>query len=491
VADDKPIIIIKKKGGHGGAHGGAWKVAYADFVTAMMAFFMVMWLVNTADQSTKQNIASYFRKPGIFESGSGTPLLVGEAGILQDGYVPAHPEETKQRHKGSFAEKLPGKTGTDTTDVLKKRVTTEGEPGAIGNREWQQEQLDGFASEPIPEDELLFEPERLNRKPQELTEQKEREKKILPGEGKLAEKQALSDKDKSLGEKEKNLGEKEKNLADQEATAGAAMVQAENAMKMMREAAEELKKIIASAPELKEMLGIVDIKVDADGLNVEIMDTDKISMFELGSSRINPAAEEAFQKIGAFIAKLPNNVDLVGHTDGKPYASQKGGYSNWELSADRANAARRLLEKGGVDPTRFTSVVGRADQELRLPTEPFAASNRRITLKMRFNPALVPAAPADALDEFNRLENRYREGQTPTAPSAEPKPAPKVDEISPEAAAAAKEVLPSNAKVGTGPNQKIRLPKEAPPTTNPNIMPRDKIFGDVPVFVPVDPFATP
>ncbi|MFM1847877.1 MAG: hypothetical protein RL417_1351, partial [Pseudomonadota bacterium] len=459
-------------------------VAYADFVTAMMAFFMVMWLVNTADQSTKQNIASYFRKPGIFESGSGTPLLIGEAGILQDGYVPAHPEETKQRHKGSFSEKLPGKSGTDPTDVLKKRVTTEGEPGAIGNREWQQEQLDGFASEPIPEDELLFEPERLNRKPQQQIEEREKERKVLPGEGKLAEQKALSDK-------EKNLGEKEKNLADQDAPAGAAMAQVEAAMKQMREAAEELKKIIASAPELKEMLGIVDIKVEADGLNIEIMDTDKISMFELGSSRINPETEDAFQKIGGFIAKLPNNVDIVGHTDGKPYASQRGGYSNWELSADRANAARRLLEKGGVDPKRFTSVVGRADQELRVPSEPFASSNRRITLKMRFNPALVPAMPADILEDFSKLEDKYRDGRTEAAPRGAPTPQPKPAGVSHEAAAAAAEVLPPNAVVSSNPNQKIKLPREAPPTMNPNVMPRDKIFGDVPVFVPVDPFATP
>jgi chemotaxis protein MotB len=478
VADDKPIIIIKKKGGHGGAHGGAWKVAYADFVTAMMAFFMVMWLVNSADQKAKANIASYFRKPGIFESGSGTPLLIGEAGILQDGFVPAHPEDTKQRHKGSHAEPLPERSGTDSTDVLKKRVTTEGDPGAIGNREWQQEQLDGFASEPIPEDELNFEPERLNRKPQQVSETAEKQNRVLPGPGGLADKH-------SPGGKEKSFGEKEKNLADLDGKAAAAL-------KAMQNAAQELQQVIASSPELKEMLGIVDIKVEADGLNIEIMDTDKISMFELGSSRINSVSEAAFQKIGAFIAKLPNNVDIVGHTDAKPFASQRrGGYSNWELSADRANAARRLLEKGGVDPKRFTSVVGRADQELRVPTEPFASSNRRITVKMRFNPALVPAAPPTALEDFSRIENQFRDGQRSIAPAAASPPQAKAAEISPEAAAATAEVLPPNAVVSSNPNQKIKLPREAPPTMNPNIMPRDKIFGDVPGFVPVDPFATP
>ena len=88
MADDKPIIVIKKKGGHGGHHGGAWKVAYADFVTAMMAFFMVMWLVNSAETKTKKAIASYFRRPGLFESGSGTPLLIGGSGMLPEAFAP-------------------------------------------------------------------------------------------------------------------------------------------------------------------------------------------------------------------------------------------------------------------------------------------------------------------------------------------------------------------------------------------------------------------
>jgi len=433
-------------------------VAYADFVTAMMAFFMVMWLVNTADQSTKKNIASYFRKPGIFTSGSGTPLMMGEQGILQDGFVPAHPEETKQRHKGSFAEKLPGKTGSDPTDVLKKRVTTEGEPGKIGNREWQQEQLDGFASEPIPEDELQFEPERLNRKMPQKRDL-EVEKKIMPGEGKVSDKPVKSERTREERD-------------------------ADKALERIKELAEEIEKMIASAPDLQEMLGIVDIKVEADGLNIEIMDTDKISMFELGSSRINPASESAFAKIGALIAKLPNNIDLVGHTDGKPYASQRGGYSNWELSADRANAARRLLEKGGVDPKRFTSVVGRADQELRVPADPFAPSNRRITMKMRFNPDLLPAAPVESISEFPQIESKYRaERDRPAAEPVAPPPAP--------ASTAVGDTLPPNAAILPGPNQKVKLPREAPPTMNPSIMPRDKIFGDLPPIVPIDPFATP
>ena len=90
--EETPIIIIKKSGGHGGHHGGAWKIAYADFVTAMMAFFMVMWLVNSADVTTRASIASYFRRPGMFEAGHGTPLEIGSVGILTDSYAPPNPQ---------------------------------------------------------------------------------------------------------------------------------------------------------------------------------------------------------------------------------------------------------------------------------------------------------------------------------------------------------------------------------------------------------------
>jgi flagellar motor protein MotB len=120
MADDKPIIVIKKKGGHGGHHGGAWKVAYADFVTAMMAFFMVMWLVNSASEPTRQNIASYFRKPGLFASGSGTPLQIGGAGFLEDA-APPRPDE-KKKGSGMSATREKKKSGTDDDD-LEKRVT--------------------------------------------------------------------------------------------------------------------------------------------------------------------------------------------------------------------------------------------------------------------------------------------------------------------------------------------------------------------------------
>jgi chemotaxis protein MotB len=316
VADDKPIIIIKKKGGHGGHHGGAWKVAYADFVTAMMAFFMVMWLVSAAQTPTKQAIASYFRKPGIFESGSGTPLLIGEAGILQDGPAPSHPEDTKQLYPGKSQERLHGHTGTDSDSTGDKRVTYRGEEGKRDSVPDKDAAQRGFQAIE-PEDFKIADQLTLNKRPL----------------------------DKTI---ENKVGEPD--------SFGVTREQREQALAVAAQVQQEL----AATPEFKELLGLVDVKLDADGLNIEIMDTEKTSMFQSGSAQIQRDAEEAFSKLGPIIARFPNTVDIVGHTDARPFGKRPGGYGNWDLSSERANAARKILERNGVPIDRIASEIGRA-----------------------------------------------------------------------------------------------------------------------------------
>jgi len=331
MADDKPIIIIKKKGGHGGHHGGAWKIAYADFVTAMMCFFLVMWLVNSAEVTTRQAIASYFRRPGIFSEGSGTPLQIGGAGILEDAFAPQKSSENKGTGRGLEQRQLAG-TPVATPKV---RVTV-------------QPQLT-----PMVDD-------------------KEGDTTKKAGEDKSEEKdQAKDDKSGASG------GEQNGGLSEEELKALAERSKIDSI-------ASQLKASIAGSPELAKLLGIVDVKVEADGLNLEIMDTDKTSMFSSGSSQVLPDAREAFTKLAELLKPLPNKIDIVGHTDAKPFSARVGGYSNWELSADRANAARKLLELSGIEADRITSVVGRADREPKNVKDPYANSNRRITLKMRF-----------------------------------------------------------------------------------------------------------
>ncbi len=406
MADDKPIIVIKKKGGHGGHHGGAWKVAYADFVTAMMAFFMVMWLVNSASSPTRENIASYFRKPGIFDTGSGSPLMIGAAGILPDA-PPPKPEE-KKKSMGTSQERLNKKTGTDI-DEGKNRITDRGDKGkGMGDQA-------GLGST-APTD------------PSDLDQPNFKAHGISNDVGQL---QTLT---------------------------------------------EKIEKEIADSPELKKLVGIVDVKIDADGLNIEIMDTEKSSMFSLGSARVLPEAADAFKKLGTILAGVSNSIDIVGHTDAKPFPGKTNGYSNWELSSDRANAARRLLLSEGIAPSRITSVVGRADKELKKPDAPLDPSNRRITLKMRFNSLthVNLAKDPSALKNLKVDEQKFQE-----------KEAEKVHSLS------TKDVLEGNKAETSKPKEKgtISLPDENSPQGNPDLIGRDKIFGDNPVIGPTDHFA--
>lgn len=398
MADDKPIIVVKKKGGHGGHHGGAWKVAYADFVTAMMAFFMVMWLINSAETSTKSNIARYFKRPGIFEQGSGTPLLIGEAGILTDAYVPPHMAEDRLG-RGHSTEKQQGESGTERREDLEGNVT----PEKLVKSEEEQAKLD------INEDE--------------------------EGELSPVQKQRIA----------------------------------------AEHLAEKIRKQVESYPELEELLGIVDIKVEADGLNIEIMDTEKSSMFKSASARIEQQAQAAFSKLAEILKKVPNKIDIVGHTDAIPFSSRKGGYSNWELSADRANAARRILEQGGIEPERIISVVGRADRELRDVENPFAAANRRITLKMRFDTDMTVdlSEEPEALDEF-------KQQLTEAEIEAYEKQREMGHRWVPEKIIRAQKVTKNT----------VELPPENVPDMTPGaaVVKKDKIFGDSPVFGPETPF---
>jgi len=324
MADDKPIIVIKKKGGHGGHHGGAWKVAYADFVTAMMAFFLVMWLVNTTESPTKENIASYFRNPGIFEDGSGSPLSRGSSGMLHEAMTPFYQEDEGY---------VPGQGG----EMLYDEITREILEGLT------EEQKMFFLERRAELEELIIEEE------------------ILKMEGLAA----------------------------------------------------ELQERMESTPELEDLMGSVDIQIRSDGLYIEIMDTEKSSMFALGGSTILPDARKAFYEISKVLAPLPNKIDIHGHTDSRPFISRQNNYSNWELSAERANAARRLLElDGNIPGDRISSVIGRADREPRNAEDPEAAGNRRISLLVRYNfDGILDAMDASEISKLESSENAFIEGE--------------------------------------------------------------------------------
>lgn len=252
-SDPTPEVLVrKKKCRRHGHHGGAWKVAYADFATAMMAFFLVMWLMN---QSTlvKGGIAGYFSDPIAYSEG-----VTGGAG--EEGGL--NPEA----------------------------------PGGPGN------------PEPLTREELI-----------------------------------------------------------------------EQGREAMRLKAEEIAEAIASNPELQRNAAMIAVTVTSEGMLIELMESEEAVFFDVGSSDMSSGGLEAVRVIGGIVADLPNGVVVEGHTDSKPY-SDDGRYSNWELSTDRANVARRVLEESGVHADRIDAVRGYASTRPRYEDDAEDPRNRRVSI---------------------------------------------------------------------------------------------------------------
>jgi chemotaxis protein MotB len=304
MGEAKPVIIKKKKGGHGhgGHHGGAWKVAYADFVTAMMAFFLVMWILGLSE-STRRAIAGYFREPGLFShvTGKGQPLS-----ITGDG---------QSLHRGDGSGAATGKRRSDLFDIGPYQ-----RGGGAGKG-------DGVSANTV-----------------------------------------------------------------------------------QKEVAEALRKLGDRDPGLRVILGSVSVRITAEGLRVELADSKEAAFFELGSARPSRAAREVLGALAAQLGKLDNRVEIEGHTDGRAYGAGAG-YTNWDLSVDRANATRRLLVERGVPERMITSVAGFADTKLHKPDQPLAPSNRRVTLVVRYGAAQeIPARRPAAFRPISDEEIRRADG---------------------------------------------------------------------------------
>jgi chemotaxis protein MotB len=276
----RPIIIKKVIKGGAGHHGGAWKVAYADFVTAMMAFFLMLWLLSSTTEIQKAGIADYFNSvPMITRSDSGASGLLAGTTVAKEGAMTStvHPLVTKPE-----------------TENPKMR------PGAIPPRE-----------------ETNISDERFKE------EQRKRE--------------------------EENF-EKAKAALEQ-------------AMK--------------ASPELSDESLMVDMT--PEGLRIQLLDQAEKPLFASGGTNLLPHTRELLRKVSGVIQQLPNEISVRGHTDSVPYGPGAD-YTNWELSAERANAARRVLIKDGMPSTRLNNVVGKADTDHLFPNNPRDGRNRRISI---------------------------------------------------------------------------------------------------------------
>lgn len=279
-------IVVKKKKGHGGHHGGAWKVAYADFVTAMMALFIVLWIIGQSSQ-IKQAIASYFKDPGVFTSTS-------SGGVL---------------------------SGAQKTAAL--------------------------PPPPVPLSKVIAELEKLK------------------------------------------------------AEAG------------------NIQNAISSIPDFSKFKDKIQVTVSAEGLRIDLVEDTEGLFFDIGKANIKPDTVRLLKLISSRLATLPNNVVVEGYTDARPYASS--GYSNWNLSADRANSARKVMEENGIRQNQISEVRGFADRKLRMPDKPLDFSNRRVSILVTPSESAKESPQSQGTTQPPAAQPTQPVQQGPNLPAAEQK----------------------------------------------------------------------
>jgi chemotaxis protein MotB len=272
-----PIIVIKKKGGHGGHHGGAWKVAYADFVTAMMALFIVLWLLNSSKQ-VQDAVGGYFKDP------TGTSKKVGSDMV-----------------------------GSGENFIVSK----------------------------------------------------------------------------------------------------------DN----MAQLKEELQKAVREVPNFDKLKNHIDMTVTNEGLRIELTESASGTFYDPGSAKLNADGQSLLMLLAKELGKLPNKIAIEGHTDAKPYAPNSN-YSNWELSADRANAARRMMQENGLGESQVSQVRGFADQRLRKPDAPLDPANRRVSLIVQYleKPVGAPGVAGAGTEGGKTPDSKAPGGKPANAKPAGTKP---------------------------------------------------------------------
>ena len=328
------IIIRKEEVVEGGHHGGAWKVAYADFVTAMMAFFLLMWLLNATTQEQRAGLADYFSPNSITSrnaSGFGAPFggltpnldgsLASDRGAVQVTPGPTRPIMGPDDSEEDDA--APSKPRTNGPSLL--TVAQDGVSAA------QASHVQTTAPDASPSPAARVAPP-VAKDPATEAEREGRERAAF------------------------------------------------------ERAAEQIREAVRSDPALAGLAKQLAIDITPEGLRIQILDEDRQPMFGFGTSALNDRARSLMAKVAPVLLRLSQPVAIDGHTDAAPYRG--GDRSNWDLSAERANATRRLLTDAGLPEARIRSVAGHADRDPLLPAEPLAAANRRIAvLVLRDRPA--------------------------------------------------------------------------------------------------------
>ena len=353
------IVIRKTEIVEGGHHGGAWKVAYADFVTAMMAFFLLMWLLNATTEDQRKGLADYFSPSNLMShSSSGTGKPFGGHTAFDDGAMVSD--------RGRVEVLVGKRPSVDQTEDGDDPVLTEPHHARKG---------DGVGVGPMQDDQNADDDPDVTAKGQKGT-------RAVQGPGGPAEVAGQAGAD---GMKMSAVDKTEQAKAAQEAAQRATAEKA-----AFETAAEQIKQAVRSDPALADLAKQLAIDMTPAGLRIQILDELKLPMFATGSASPNERARLLVQKVVPILNKLSEPISIAGYTDAQPFPGPDR--TNWELSAERANATRRLLVDGGLAEARMQSVTGHADHDLLLPNDPFAPANRRIAILVQRQAPPPPAA---------------------------------------------------------------------------------------------------
>ncbi|WEJ10665.1 flagellar motor protein MotB [Sinorhizobium prairiense] len=378
------IIIVRRSAeSHDGHHGGGWKIAYADFMTAMMAFFLVMWLINAANEETKAAIAAYFNPVQL------TDQKPAEKG-LKDPAKDAQGEQTQQRSKVDGEQAKSGgsaKTGDQLTatsgeetkysdaDFFENPYSVLSEIAReVGHEANISVKGDGGAAQSGPSTGAAGgEAYRDPFDPDFWTKQVEVKDAGNTAESDMAS-AALSTPEAASGPKAPDSAEGAK-----AADAPENQAPAENPQKEAEALKAEIEKELGGdAGRLLESLAVTPAE---GGLLVTISEQTDTPMFAVGSAVPQKELVLAMEKIGRLLAERPGAVAVRGHTDGRPF--KDGTYDNWRLSAARAQSAYYMLVRGGLKEERVKQISGFADRRLQVPNDPYAPANRRIEILLQ------------------------------------------------------------------------------------------------------------
>lgn len=391
-----PVTIIRKievieGGGH---HGGAWKVAYADFMTAMMAFFLLMWILSSSDEQKLRGIAEYFTD-ATMPGGSGVldGATLGPPGVLSasNGAVVARGDEL-----GLVDDSSPAKW--EVRDVT---PTADPEEKVSGTHKGNHDNpAGGDAAETYKSMQRHDNDQDDNR----------------PSNG------GLADGAEANGAETNAEGDK---------TSGAVgQMRAEDNARF-EQLHQELMQAIDENPDLRPLKKNVVFERTPEGLRIQIVDQKGQPMFASGSANLAAPMQKLMDEFGQSMAGLPNDMVISGHTDSVPFTSRRA-YDNWDLSSDRANAMRRALLTSGVSSHRFIQVTGKADTEPLRADDPKHPSNRRITVQLN----------------YQTLENKIAAATTPIQkPAASILPTPQAKPAQLSASTAPKQITQLDQKV--------------------------------------------